>query len=57
MKDKISIAVYQEDWKPGFAAYYGGTLKKEAKAHVVLNLGGLLACVKGKQIARKDLPY
>ena len=57
LKNSISIEVYQEDWIPGFAAYHIGTLTKEAKAHVVLNIGSLLALVGDGSIQREELPY
>lgn len=57
LKNSISIEVYQEDWIPGFAAYHTGTLTKEAKAHVVLNIGSLLALVGDGSIQREELPY
>ena len=54
----ISIRVYQQDWIPGFAAFYNnGQIKKNAKAHVVLNLGSCLVAVANKDIDKKELPY
>lgn len=56
-KNKITIAVYQHDWIPGFAAYKTGTLSKKAKAHVILNIGSLLRVVAEKKIPKEELPY
>ena len=55
----ISIEVYQHDWIPGFAAFHEpeGGLDDGAKAHVVLNLGSLMAAVQTGDLDKKDLPY
>ena len=43
---------------PGFAAYAtNGTLKKTAKAHILLNIGGLLSAVVEKDFTKTELPY
>lgn len=57
LKNNISIEVHQHDWIPGFAAYYAGSLTKKSKAHVVLNIGSLLACVEDKQLTKEEIPY
>jgi hypothetical protein len=57
MKDKIQIEIRQQDWIPGFAAFMGGSLKAIGKAHVVLNVGSLMALVKSKQMKPKEIPY
>jgi hypothetical protein len=57
MTDKISIEIRQQDFIPGFAAYAGGSLKAEGKAHVVLNVAGLCGLVASKNVKAKDLPY
>jgi hypothetical protein len=45
------------DWIPGFAAYQKGSLTAKGKAHVVINLGGLLATVKARAVKPKEVPY
>ncbi|MBF0270303.1 MAG: hypothetical protein HQL44_17115 [Alphaproteobacteria bacterium] len=55
--DKISIEVYQHDWIPGFAAFRDDGIVAEGKAHVVINVGGLLACVASGDIPAADIPY
>lgn len=57
MNKNIEIKVYQHDWIPGFAAYMSnGKLRKNAKAHVVINLGSnLLTIIKG-DVDKKDFP-
>jgi hypothetical protein len=57
LKDNIRIEIYQHDWMPGFAAFQVNSLKKGAKAHVALNIGGLLGIVRDKSIKEKELPY
>lgn len=57
MKNHLRIEIRQQDWIPGFAAYAGGSYKATGKAHVVINLGGLLATVTTKKVKEKDLPY
>lgn len=58
MKKNISIEIYQHDWIPGFAAFHNdGQLKKNAKAHVVLNLGACLGAAALKDIKKEELPY
>lgn len=58
MSDVISIEVYQQDWIPGFAAFmHNGSVHKDAKAHVVINLAAMAAAVKLGDIDKKDLPY
>lgn len=57
-QDNIQIEIYQQDWSPGFASYMtDGTLNKTAKAHVMLNVGGLLSAVANKDIDKAELPY
>jgi hypothetical protein len=54
----ISLAVYQHDWIPGFAAFHSdGSIKEGSQAHVVLNLGSLLCAVACGDLPRQDLPY
>lgn len=56
--DRISLEVFQHDWIPGFAAFHDdGSLDETAKAHVVLNLGSLLAVVIAKDLPAQELPY
>jgi hypothetical protein len=51
MKDRISIEIFQHDWIPGFAAILNdGSLARDAKAHVVLTIGSLLAVVERENI-------
>jgi hypothetical protein len=57
MKDKIRIEIRQQDWIPGFAAFMEGSLKATGKAHVILNVGSLMALVKKKTIKSKEIPY
>lgn len=58
MTDGITIEVYQHDWIPGFAAFLNdGSLSYHGTAHVVLNLGSLLAAVDGKDIASSEVPH
>ena len=54
----MEIKIFQQDWIPGFAALLDdGRIREDAKAHVVLNLGSLMAAVEGGHIEKKDLPY
>lgn len=53
---RVTIEVRQEDWIPGFAAYIAGTVS-DGPAHVVLNVGGLMAGVRVGDIAPVELPY
>jgi len=57
MKRGVSIEVYQQDWIPGFAAFGEGSLRARGHAHVVLNLGSLLATVAHKDVLPSELPY
>jgi hypothetical protein len=58
MQQSISIEVYQHDWIPGFAAFADdGSLKADAKAHVVLNLGAILGTVASGDVPAADVPY
>jgi hypothetical protein len=55
---KISIEVFQQDWIPGFAAFYDyGSIKESAKAHIVLNLASFIASIETKDLSPSDLPY
>ena len=57
-KDNITIEVFQQDFMPGWAAFHNdGSMKREAKAHVSLNVGGLLAAVHTGELDRRKLPY
>lgn len=57
-KPDISIEVYQKDWMPGFAAFCNdGSIRNNAHAHVVLNLGCLMRCIEDKDLAPKEIPY
>ena len=52
------LEVYQQDWMPGFAAFLDdGSMQKEAKAAIVLNLGGIIATVATGDVDKKDVPY
>jgi len=56
----ISIEVYQNDWMPGFAAFHSRgqrTLRKEARAHVSLNLAANLLAIENGDFSKRDLPY
>jgi ketopantoate reductase len=56
--DKVSIEVFQQDWVPGFAAFHDdGQINETAKAHVIINIGSLLAAVQEGDLGAKDLPY
>lgn len=56
--DRISIEVFQSDWRPGFAAFLDdGSLAEGAPAHVILNIGSLLSAVESKDLDSCDLPY
>ena len=58
MTDRVTIEVYQQDWIPGFAAFrHNGVAAKRGTAHVVLNLGSLLALVADKAIEPSEVPY
>lgn len=57
-KPEISIEVYQQDWIPGFAAFRNnGQLKKDGRAHVILNMGSIMCAVASGDIDRQDVPY
>jgi len=54
----VTIEIFQHDWLPGFAAFRDdGSLSESGKAHVVLNLGSLLAAIHISDLDRADLPY
>lgn len=54
----FSVEIYQHDWIPGFAAFHNDhSINESAKAHVVLNLGSMLAAVKEGDLKSQDLPY
>jgi len=54
----FSIEVFQQDWIPGFAAFHDdGKINETARAHVVINVGSLLAAVQCGDLDSKDLPY
>jgi ketopantoate reductase len=54
----VKIEVYQQDWMPGFGAFLDdGSIHEEAKAHIAINLGGLLCAVEYGDIPREELPY
>lgn len=58
MSENLKIEVYQHDWLPGFAAFaHDGSIKRESRAHVVLNVGAFLQGVDKGDIAREELPY
>ena len=61
LRDQVSIEVLQHDWIPGFAAFVhaknGLHINPEARAHVVLNLGGLLGIVATGAVPPTELPY
>lgn len=42
---------------PGFAAFLNNGAIEKGKAHVVLNIGGILGCVANGDIPRKEVPY
>ena len=57
-KDNISIKIFQEDFIPGFAGFRNYEDQENcAHAHVVLNVGSLLAMVEEQDCEAKDLPY
>lgn len=57
-KTTVSIEIYQHDWIPGFASFHeDGSIQEGASAHVVLNLGSLLAAVQEGYLDKKELPY
>lgn len=57
-KEVVRIEVYQQDWMPGYAAFVDdGSIKENAKAHVVINLGASITQVKLGHLDKKDLPY
>lgn len=55
--DNIKIEIRQQDWIPGFAAFAAGSLKAKGKAHVVLNIGSLMALVAKSDVKPKEIPY
>lgn len=58
MSDNITFEIYQHDWIPGFAAFADdGSMDKEAKAHIVINLNASLLSVAKKEVDLKELPY
>jgi len=57
LTDHLKIEVFQQDWIPGFAAFMDGSVDHEGHAHVVLNLGALMAAVAEKDIEPADIPY
>jgi len=57
-RDRVSLVVYQHDWRPGFAAFYAnGGIRRGAKAHVAINVGSLLGAVSTGDLPAKDVPY
>lgn len=56
---QISIEIYQQDFIPGWAAYFADEDKfnPDAKPLVVLNIGSLLAAVESGDLPKEDLPY
>ena len=58
LKDNITIKIFQEDFIPGFAGLRTYEDQENcAHAHVVLNVGSLLAMVEQQDCEAKDLPY
>lgn len=56
--EKTKIELYQYDWIPGFAAFMDdGRLQKDARAHVVLNLGAFMGALDSGEMKKEDLPY
>lgn len=54
----ITIEVYQHDFMPGFAAFMDdGSIQSDAKAHVSINVGSLLAACDMGDICKDELPY
>lgn len=54
----VKIEVYQQDWIPGFAAFLDdGSIHKDGKAHVVLNIAATAAAVAVGDLDKKDVPY
>lgn len=54
----LRIEVHQQDWIPGFAAFLDdGEAADTGKAHVVLNLGSILAMVQTGDMDPKEVPY
>lgn len=56
-QDRVTIEVRQQDWIPGFAAFLPNEKGPQGEAQVVLNVGGLMACVAGADTDPADVPY
>ena len=54
---RLVIKVYQQDWMPGFACFLGGSLNRNARPVIALNLGAMMAAVQCKDIPAKEIPY
>jgi hypothetical protein len=57
MKPELKIEIRQQDWIPGFAAFADDGAIKQGTAHVVLNVGALMAAVAAKDMPASEIPY
>ncbi|MCU7877151.1 MAG: hypothetical protein KZQ84_10175, partial [Candidatus Thiodiazotropha sp. (ex Lucinoma borealis)] len=58
LKPGLTIEVHQQDWIPGFAAFFDdGSIQEGAPAHVVINIGANLLTVETIDLDVRDLPY
>jgi hypothetical protein len=57
-QDAITVEVYQQDWIPGFASFVDdSSIHENGKAHVGINIGGLMVAVNNGELDAKELPY
>ena len=54
---RLVVRVYQQDWMPGFACFLAGSVRKNARAVIGLNVGAMMAAVQCKDIPAKEIPY
>jgi len=58
MHNNIRLEVYQNDWLPGFAAFlHDGKMKKEARAHLVINIENMVEMANRSEAEKPELPY
>ena len=53
----VTIEVRQDDWIPAFGAFAAGSIEATGTAHVVLNVGAILAVVEEGDMEPADVPY
>lgn len=57
MNDRVTIEVRQHDWIPGWAAFLPNEKGPQGEAQVVINIGGMMACVDNASLNPADIPY